>query len=105
MGKAEKHSFTSKGGKDSHSVHNLHLNFFALIISDRMMVTLIIQLLGRFYAEFSFSVLNMAYFFPSGVEIVCVKFGGLLLSWAEESHSLKNEGQSRVTTNLNNLEN
>lgn len=80
MGKAEKHSFISKGGKESSSVHNLYLNFFALIISNRMMVTLIIQLLGRFYDEFSFSVLNVAYFLPFGVKIVHVKFGGLLLS-------------------------
>lgn len=80
MGKAEKHSFTSKGGKESSSLHNFYHNFFALIISNQMMVTLIIELLGRFSDEFSFSVLNMAYFFPLGVEIVHVKFGGLLLS-------------------------
>ena len=54
--------------------------FFASIISNCMIVTLIIELLERFCDKFSFSVLNMTYFFPFGVKIVCMKFGGLLLS-------------------------
>lgn len=45
-----------------------------------MMVILIIEFLGRFFDEFLFLVLNMVYFFLFGVEIVYVKFGGLLLS-------------------------
>lgn len=48
-----------------------------------MMVTLIIELLGRFCDEFVFSVLNMPIFSHFGGKIVCVKFGGLPLSWGK----------------------
>lgn len=59
------------------------LMFFALITSNQMMVTLIIEPLGGFCDEFSFSVLNMGCFFPFGVNIVHEKFGGLWLSWGK----------------------
>jgi hypothetical protein len=52
MAKAEKHSFTSARGKESSSVHNPNLHFFCHHN---------IQL-ESLCNEFSFSVLNMAYF-------------------------------------------
>ena len=80
MGKAENIHLHTREEKRAAVFTISTLIFFALLISSRMMVTLIIEFLERFCDKFSFSELNMACFFPFRVKIVCVKFGGLLLS-------------------------